>query len=326
MAKIVREDALRKLATLQKGYIDSKVAEAAESVTLTGKEAIDITEKVVSLKLDEANKVLSQSSTGLLATLSINYNSSSKKVELKGVGGEVISDFAADAFIADGMLADVKLEGNNLIFTFNTDAGEHTIDPIDLSKYITAYTGGDGIDITSNVVKVDVKTSDKYLTIEDGKLASKGIDAAIETAKGEVTSALEAITASNVKATKVGSGSATNVQGVLEELNTAITTLSTTGVESQIEAALEDLNLSTVGGATKYVQSVTQTDGKVTAVAADLTATAVAATAVGDGEATTVQGVLSELNTAIAGVKASVDALEYMTETEAQSLYTSIYG
>lgn len=154
----------------------------------TGTEAIEVTGtdtgKTIALKIAEANKILSQSADGLTASLSFSDNDTAKKIELKGVGGVVVADFSYEKFIVDGMLDDVKLQGNNLVFTFNTAAGPKTIDPVDLSKYIDVYTAGDGIAISGSAISVKVKEGDKYLQVTEDGVASKGIDAAIEAALG----------------------------------------------------------------------------------------------------------------------------------------------
>lgn len=59
---------------------------------------------------------------------------------------------------------------------------------INVKDLVDVYTAGDGVAISNaNVVSVNYNTSDKYLTISDGKLATKGIDAAISTATDAVS-------------------------------------------------------------------------------------------------------------------------------------------
>lgn len=75
---------------------------------------------------------------------------------LKGNGQTLFSVAVAD-FIADGMLDDVKLDGDELKFTFNTTAtaaGKTDI-KVDLSKYLKAFTpADDSITIDGNTIKV----------------------------------------------------------------------------------------------------------------------------------------------------------------------------
>ena len=64
-----------------------------------------------------------------------------------------------------------------------------------------------------------------------------------------------------------------------------------TGAEKALSDKIGAMDLAEVGGTGKFVQSVSQSDGKVTAVAADLTAAAVAATAIeGSGSTVAVAG------------------------------------
>ena len=65
--------------------------------------------KTVSLKINSGDKVLSQDTNGLSTTLSIAYDSSTRKLQLKGKGGNLISDIDATAFVKDGMLNDTAV-------------------------------------------------------------------------------------------------------------------------------------------------------------------------------------------------------------------------
>lgn len=296
--KIVRQDALEKLATLQKGYIDSKIT----GVTLTGKDAIEVDERVVKLNLDTANNILTQSSKGLLASLKLKYaekqGTTPAQIQLLDSTDTVVSWIDASAFVMDGMLDDVKLEGNNLIFTFNTAAGSKTIDPVDLSKYIDTYTAGDGVAINGRAVSVNLKDGEQFLEVTSAGLATKGIQDAIDDAVDELT-------ASDIKATAVGEGSATNVQGILGELNTAINSvkgkvisvkggdgIKVTGAESEKTIAIqlaseseEFLQVTEAGLASKGIK----------------------------------EAIAKKINEAVG------ESLEYMSEKDAQDLYESIY-
>ena len=107
-----------------------------------------------------------------------------------------MAEIDATDFIKDGMVDSVELEGNNLIFTFNTDSGKEEVS-VDLSKFIDVYSQGNGITISGKAISVNpgnglvasgrqvaisIKGGDKYLGFDAGALASKGIDEAIETA------------------------------------------------------------------------------------------------------------------------------------------------
>ncbi len=128
--------------------------------------------------------------------LGLTYDSGTKKIKLTGKDNAVVDEIDATDFIKDGMVESVELEGNNLIFTFNTDSGKEEVS-VDLSKFIDVYSQGNGITISGKAISVNpgnglvasgrqvaisIKGGDKYLGFDAGALASKGIDEAIETA------------------------------------------------------------------------------------------------------------------------------------------------
>lgn len=150
----------------------------------------------------DGDQVLHVETTGqqdpakLAVTIGLDYNSGTKKITLTGINDAVIAEIDAADFIKDGMVQSVELEGNNLVITFNTDAGAEPIS-VDLSKFLDVYTAGNGITISgksiavkpymglvadSNGVAVNINSGDKYLGFNAGALVSKGIDEAIETA------------------------------------------------------------------------------------------------------------------------------------------------
>ena len=55
------------------------------------------------------------------------YSSTDKKIYLKNISGETISTIDATDFIKDGMVTSVSVVGENLVITFNTDAGHEDI-------------------------------------------------------------------------------------------------------------------------------------------------------------------------------------------------------
>ena len=138
--------------------------------------------------IDDVDKVLGISpSSGLYATLGLAYDSGTKKINLTGKSNAVLATIDATDFIKDGMVQNVELEGNNLIFTFNTDAGTEEI-TVDLSKFIDVYEAGGGIVISGKTRAVKVGAGDKYLINKSGALYSQGIDEAIEAAITEALS------------------------------------------------------------------------------------------------------------------------------------------
>ena len=90
------------------------------------------------------------------------------------------------------MVQSVELQGNNLVITFNTDAGAEPIS-VDLSKFLDVYTAGNGIGISGKAISAKVDTaSEKYLTVGAAGIKLSGVDAAIEAAITEALSWHEA--------------------------------------------------------------------------------------------------------------------------------------
>lgn len=68
---------------------------------------------------------------------SLFYDSETKQIELKNTSDAVISSIDATAFIKDGMVDSVAIVDNNLVVTFNTDAGKEAIN-IPMSSFFDA--------------------------------------------------------------------------------------------------------------------------------------------------------------------------------------------
>lgn len=108
-----------------------------------------------------------------IPNVSLDYDTENKEITLKD-WDTVISTIDATDFIKDGMVDSAKLEDNNLIITFNTDAGKEEIE-IDLSKFINAYTSGDAIDIKDDN-SVNVKFDNDSIVLNDnGELSVNDI-------------------------------------------------------------------------------------------------------------------------------------------------------
>lgn len=153
---------------------------------------------VVGVKAGE--KVLSlDSDKNLGTTLSLDYDSTNKKIQLKGIGDTLVADLDATAFIKDGMLDNAELKvataehpvgthtsGTFLVLTFNTDAGKEEID-IDVTSLIDTYTAGNGITITDHTVSVKKDTeSEAFLDVTAAGVKVTGVQTAIDTAKNAV--------------------------------------------------------------------------------------------------------------------------------------------
>lgn len=180
---------------------------SAALVQYVGQDAIAVSEedegeKTISLKLNAADKVLTQTNDGLLANINLTW-SNTAGLKLIGKGGAEIATIPATDFIKDGMLQNVELKtasaeepvgeaqsGTFLVFTFNTDAGSNVIN-LDVTSLIDVYTAGDGISVTGKVIaaKLDGST-EAFLTVGADGIKLSGVQAAIDAAKQEVQAAI----------------------------------------------------------------------------------------------------------------------------------------
>lgn len=139
------------------------------------------------------DKVLKTSSQGKIsATLGLNYDSISKKIQLQGIESEIISEIDATAFIKDGMINAVELvndpedqdPGTYIKITFNTDAGKEPIF-LNVTSLIDIYVQGNGISISGKTISVKLDTAgntEGYLQLGTAGLKVAGINDAISTA------------------------------------------------------------------------------------------------------------------------------------------------
>lgn len=130
--------------------------------------------------IDATDQVLTANATKLKANLGLQYDSGTKQIKLLGKSDAVIATVDASDFIKDGMVQSVELSGNNLVITFNTDAGTEAIS-VDLSKFIDVYTPGNGLSISGKTISIKRDaTSESYLTIGSGGIKVSGVNSAIE--------------------------------------------------------------------------------------------------------------------------------------------------
>lgn len=166
--------------------------------------------KTVSLKINSEDNVLSQDSNGLSATLSIAYNSSTRKLQLKGNDNEVINEIDATAFVKDGMLNDTAVftatgntqtvdfgdrrheysglteENHYLAFEFkidNNDTQPYKYEILDATSIIDVYKNGNGLDLTGHTFSVKLaQGSENFLTVDENGVKLSGVKAAIDAA------------------------------------------------------------------------------------------------------------------------------------------------
>lgn len=146
------------------------LAKKTTDIAVTGAGAIVVadaetpaTGKVVSLKIVDGEKVLSQTSEGLKTTLNLTYDSISKQIKLWGIPGkDPIAEVDATNFIKDGMLDSAtyieltegqegQAAGKYIKLTFNTAAGKDPV-YVNVTALVDTYTAkaNDWIELTNH--------------------------------------------------------------------------------------------------------------------------------------------------------------------------------
>lgn len=136
-----------------------------------------------------------------------------------------------------------------------------------------------------------INSLDKTDSVVDGQFVDSVSeeDGIIKVSRKAVAS--DKVTATAVEAVESGDNATVAITGANVDAQIKSLGKSLKAEESARITAINALDLAEVGGTGKFVQSVSQSDGKVTAVAAALNAAAVAATAIkGDGSTVAVEG------------------------------------
>lgn len=114
----------------------------------------------LTLKINSSDKVITQDATnGIMANISLTYDSDESKIYLVGKDSTVISTIDATDFVKDGMLSAAELvteaesgvttEVPYIKLTFNTDAGSEVI-RFSVKDLVDTYTAGNGLSLSSN--------------------------------------------------------------------------------------------------------------------------------------------------------------------------------
>lgn len=148
----------------------------------------------ISLLIDTNDKVLSQSASGLLATLSLEKISSpaeglASQYKLVGKDGTQLGatiDITKDQFlksaefIASATAEDKALDASVVVgdpylkFVFQTTGVDKTT-YVPVKELVDVYTAGNGITIANNVISAKVKAGEAYIEVTADGIASKGI-------------------------------------------------------------------------------------------------------------------------------------------------------
>lgn len=185
---------------------------------------------VQAVKINTNDKVLTLDTAGLLATLSLEYDSKDRQIKLLGKDGTTQIGDAIDAsvFIKDGMLESAELVSQNdegtpgtfFKFKFNQDAEGNEI-YVDVADLVDTYTAGNGVAITNNKVAVKVASDESYLEATASGLKTKGIADIAEA----VASKLDTTTFNSYKTAT--DGSINSINGNITNINEKISTLET---------------------------------------------------------------------------------------------------
>lgn len=176
-----------KLDTTTPGNVDLAVGANGLKATLSSK-AVKSGDKVLKVETDKS----------ISATVSLGYDSETKKLQLKGVNEEVFNELDATPFIKDGMLDSATLEvnpsgqstGTYIKLVFNTESGKDPI-YINVTSLIDVYAQGNGISISGKTIAVKLDAagnSEGYLKLTAAGLKVEGVNSAIATAIAEAFS------------------------------------------------------------------------------------------------------------------------------------------
>lgn len=167
----------------------------------------------------------------------IVYDSDNKKIKLVEGGTDVEID--ASAFIKDGMINTVTIDENDdLIITFNTDAGKENI-VLPLDQLVDIYTGfeGDRIKVTVN--------ADKSISADliAGSISKDYLDDGVKASLALADSALQSH--QDISHLAVKTQVATDIENAVKA-----ETERATGVENGLDGRIKDLEDNKAGYAT----------------------------------------------------------------------------
>lgn len=185
---------------------DSIATIVSESIDVSGENAIvatGTTSKVISLKLDGTDKILSQGTDGLKATVQLKSITTglgeniSKKYVLVGSDGTTelgdVIEIEKDRFLQS---ATYDSETHKITFSFNLADGSTSSTEVDLSDLVDVYTASKGITkVGSDFQGVVDPNSESFLSVgTDGfKVAGvqNAINAAVSTSGVKLKTAVE---------------------------------------------------------------------------------------------------------------------------------------
>lgn len=341
--------------TIVKDGTTKKLSVASSALTqYVGSNAVSVgavssdNKKTISLGINANDKVLSQSASGLLATLTIGYDSTNKKIQLKGNNSTVVSEFDASAFVKDGMLADAQVftataktqtvtfddkttheytgltVGHHYVaFEFNTTTSgtvtEYKYDILDATDIVDVYGAGNGLDLSGHTfsVKLD-SSSDSYLTVGTSGIKLSGVTSAIS---NEVTraKAAEETNATNIsnEVARAKAAEETNATNISAEVTRA------KGVENTVIGGVglnSDGSHKTTTG--NYTSKATTIAGEISALDGQVKTNADAISAEVTARATAITNAINALDVTAVGGTGKV--ITTVSETDGKISATAI--
>lgn len=174
------------------------------TVTPAGK-AVDITIPAATVTgVKSGEKILGLDGTELTSTLSLNYDSSNSKIQLKGKEGVLVSEIDATDFIKDGMLDSASVhtrktvsgtaswtpalpsgvtepsgwtksnDGTYIVLVWNTDSGKSATF-VNASSLVDVYTAGTGLTLNDHEFELNAASSSEIGGVKVAAAATSGL-------------------------------------------------------------------------------------------------------------------------------------------------------
>jgi hypothetical protein len=151
-------------------------------------------------------KIIGLDGTELTSTVTLNYDSASTKLQILGIGGTLVSEINASAFIKDGMLdyaglhvrttvSDVTTwsptlpsgvsepsgtaDGTYIVLVWNTESGKSATF-IDVTSLIDTYVAGTGLTLSNHTFSLNAATDTTIGGVKVAAAATSGLTLAAD--------------------------------------------------------------------------------------------------------------------------------------------------
>ena len=204
----------------------------------------------------------------------------------------------------DSTLKEVKLVDQVLQFTYILADGSESTVGVDVSKFLAETEFKNGLAVSEGKVSVKIdETSESFLTVGENGVNISGVQDAIDAAETDANHYAD---------------------GLNTAMNTRVNALETAigkggSVETQINNAIANLDVEAVGGQGKLITTVSESDGKISAIAIDATAANIAVADTNNKfTATNVEDVLAEIDTKYKDADSALDGRLDVIEGEGE--------